>query len=55
MTPSEQIDKLIATHADWRGAVRSLEFAEGDTVPEAGLRDLVRRAIAHNAERRTKP
>ena len=123
MTPSEQIDNLIATHADWRGAVlaearriildvepgiyeewkwmgspvwelngilvvgdiftkkvklgfmygariedpdglfngelggnqrRSLEFTEGDTVPEAGLRDLVRRAIAYNAERRTK-
>jgi hypothetical protein len=32
---------------------RSLEFFEGDAVPEAGLRDLVRRAIAYNAERRS--
>jgi hypothetical protein len=31
---------------------RSLEFGEGDAVPEQGLRDLVRRAIAYNAERR---
>jgi len=30
---------------------RSLEFAEGDVVPEAGLQELVRAAIRYNAEK----
>jgi len=30
---------------------RSLEFAEGDAVPEAGLQELVRAAIRYNAEK----